>query len=267
LPYKGNLSTLPVVGLFYSLCRKQILMNRTYTIVIALLLTVFAVPQSLRAQTTIITDISEPYLEKLINTAKANYPHVKSLDSRLVTAKNNVSRAKISYLDALTFSYVYQPNTTLNLNTLQPGTTDGSVGTNNRTSLFSGTQFGLFFNLGSYLQKPYAVKQARQELNIANNDIAEYMLTLTTQVKKRYYMYIQKLAAVKLQSQAAIDGESVLKDVKYRFEKGEETLDNYTKARINQTQQSQAKITAEADLFMAKADLEELLGDKLENIK
>ncbi|MFD1257365.1 TolC family protein [Mucilaginibacter terrae] len=242
-------------------------MNRTYTIVVVLLLAVFAVPQGLKAQNTIINDISEPYVDKLINTAKLNYPHIKSLDSRLTVAKNNVSRSKISYLDALTFSYVYQPSTTLNLNTLQPGTTDGSVGTNNRTSLFSGTQFGLFFNLGSYLQKPYAVKQAKQELSIANNEIQEYLLTLTTQVKKRYYMYVQKLAALKLQSQAAIDGESVLKDIKYRFEKGEETLDTYTKARINQTQQNQAKITAEADLFMAKADLEELLGEKLENIK
>jgi outer membrane protein TolC len=242
-------------------------MNRNYTLVIVLLLTVFAVPQSLKAQNTIINDISEPYIEKLINTAKANYPHLKSLDNRLTVAKNNVSRSKISYLDALTFSYVYQPNTTLNLNTLQPGTVDGSTGTNNRSSLFSGTQFGLFFNLGSYLQKPYAVKQARQELSIANNEIQEYLLTLSTQVKKRYYMYVQKLAALKLQSQASIDGESVLKDIKYRFEKGEETLDTYNKARINQTQQNQAKITAEADLFMAKADLEELLGEKLENIK
>jgi len=236
-------------------------MNRTYTIVFALLLAVIAVPKSLKAQNTIITDISEPYLEKLINIAKANYPHMKSLDSRLATAKNNVSRSKISYLDALTFSYVYQPNTTLNLNTLQPGNTDGSTGTNNRSSLFSGTQ------LGSYLQKPYTVKQAKQELNVANNDIQEYVLTLTTLVKKRYYMYVQKVAALKLQSQAAIDGENVMKDIKYRFEKGEETLDNYNKARINQTQQIQAKITAEADLFMAKADLEELLGEKIENIK
>ena len=70
-------------------------MNRTYTIVFALLLAVIAVPKSLKAQNTIITDISEPYLEKLINIAKANYPHMKSLDSRLATAKNNVSRSKI----------------------------------------------------------------------------------------------------------------------------------------------------------------------------
>ena len=242
-------------------------MNKFYTIALALMLFTFAAPNYLMAQNTIVTEISEPYVEKLINTAKANYPRIKSLDNRLTIAKNNVSKSNLSYLDAFTFTYVYQPDNTLNLNALQPGTVDGSTGTNNRASLFKGTQLGIFFNLGSYLQKPYLVKQAKQEVNIANNEIQEYLLTLSTQVKKRYYIYIQKLAALKLQSQAAIDGENVLKDIKHRFEKGEETLDNYNKARISLTQQSQAKIVAEADLFLAKADLEELLGDKLESIR
>jgi len=242
-------------------------MNRTYTVVIILLLTVFALPKRMVAQTSIVSEISEPYLEKLIATAKANYPRVKSLDERVAIAKNNVSRSKISYLDALTFSYVYQPSTTLNLNALQPGTTDGSVGTNNRSSLFSGTQFGLFFNLGSYLQKPYAVKQSKKELILANNDVQEYMLTLTNMVRKRYYAYIQRLASLKLQTQASTDAESVMKDVRYRFEKGEVTVESYNQARISVTQQMQAKITAETDLYTAIADLEELLGEKLANIK
>jgi outer membrane protein TolC len=243
-------------------------MNRTFTLVLISLLIVTAIPQKLLAQATIIPDINDAYLEKLIATAKANYPRMKTLQNRLEIAKGNVGRSKLSYLDALTFSYVYQPNTTFNLNTLQPGNTDGSVsGTNNRSSIFSGTQFGLFFNLGAYLQKPYTVRQSKQELMIANNDIAEYNLTLATLVRRRYYQYIQRVGALKLQSQAAIDAESVLKDTRYRFEKGEETMDNYTKARIALVQQNQSKITAEADLFLAKADLEELLGEKLENIK
>ncbi|MVN90739.1 TolC family protein [Mucilaginibacter aquatilis] len=243
-------------------------MSKIYTLVIVLLLTVVAAPNSAIAQNSIIPEISEPYLEKLIATAKANYPRVKSLDERLNIAKNNVSRQRLSYLDALTFSYVYQPNTTLNLNALQPGNTDGSaIGNNNRTSIFSGTQFGLFFNLGSYLQKPFAVKQSKRELNIANNDVQEYMLTLTTLVKKRYYTYLQRLASLKLQTQASTDAESVMKDVKYRFEKGEVTVESYNQARISVTQQTQAKITAETDLFTAKADLEELVGEKLEDIR
>lgn len=243
-------------------------MNRIFTVAIISLLTVFAAPKVLMAQTSIVTEISEPYLQKLIATAKANYPRVKSLDERVLIAKNTVSRQRLSYFDALTFSYVYQPNTTLNLNALQPGNVDGSVtGANNRTSIFQGTQFGLFFNLGSYLQKPFAVKQARRELAIANNDVQEYLLTLTTEVRKRYYTYVQRVASLKLQTQASTDGESVMKDVKYRFEKGEVTVESYNQARISLTQQIQAKITAEVDLFTAKADLEELLGEKLENIR
>jgi outer membrane protein TolC len=245
-------------------------MNRFTTLLIVSAFLFLAGINRVAAQSTIVDDISEPYLEKLINTAKANYPHVKSLGNRVTIAQSNVNRSKLSYFDVLTFSYVYQPNTTFNLNTLQPTTVGGTTtpaATNNQTSLFKGAQFGLFFNLGAYLQKPYAVKQARQELANANIDVQEYLITLSTQVKKRYFLYLQKLAALKLQAQATIDAENVMKDVKYKFEKGEETLDNYNKARITLTQQNQSKITAETDLFLAKVDLEELLGEKLENIK
>jgi outer membrane protein TolC len=242
-------------------------MNRSFGTLIFLLLAFFAIPQYLMAQNSIVTEINEPYLERLISTAKANYPRVKSLDNRLTMAKSNVSRTKLSYLDALTVSYVYTPNNTLALNVAQPTVPGATSSPSTNQSLFNGTQFGVFFNIGSYLAKPYVVRQAKQELEIANNEKEEYLLTLTTQVRKRYYVYVQRLAALKLQAQVAIDGDNSLKDLRYRFEKGEETLDSYTKARITQTQQNQAKISAEADLFLAKADLEELLGEKLENIR
>ncbi len=240
-------------------------MNRLYSLMLMVLLFCLAVPQKLKAQNTLVTEISEPYLAKLIDAAKANQPRIKSLNNRVNIAQGNISRAKLSYLDALTFSYVYQPNSTFNLNALQ--TTGGTDVIGTRTGLFKGTQFGVFFNLGSYLQKPYAVKQAKQELIITNNDIQDALITLTTQVKKRYYIYLQKVASLKLQMQAASDADNVMRDIKYKFQKGEETLDSYNKARISHTQQIQTKITAEADLFMAKADLEEIIGDKLENIK
>ncbi len=240
-------------------------MNRLYSLMLMVLLLCLAVPQKLKAQNTLVTEISEPYLAKLIDAAKANQPRIKSLNNRVNIAQGNISRAKLSYLDALTFSYVYQPNSTFNLNALQ--TTAGTDVVGTRTGLFKGTQFGVFFNLGSYLQKPYAVKQAKQELIITNNDIQDALITLTTQIKKRYYIYLQKVASLKLQMQAASDADNVMRDIKYKFQKGEETLDSYNKARISHTQQIQTKITAEADLFMAKADLEEIIGDKLENIK
>jgi outer membrane protein TolC len=216
------------------------------------------------SQSSIVPDISEAYIEKLINVAKAYYPRVRFYGDRVAAAQTNVSKTKVSYLDPFTISYIYQPNSTLNLYQSVDATT-GAV--NNRQSLFTGTQIGLFFSLGAFFQKPYNVRQAKQEMSQATNEQQEYLITLSTSVRKRYYAYLQRMASLKIQSQSALDAENALKAVRYKFEKGEETFDNYSKARLSVAQANETKITAEANLLSAKADLEELLGDKLENIK
>ena len=225
-----------------------------------LLLVVFlSVDKFVCAQQTIMNDISEDYIARLVAHAEANYPQVKSNQNKINIAQGNIGKAKVSYLDAFTFSYIYQPQ---GINTL------GNVsGTSANYNYFNGIQAGIFFNLGSFLEKPYAVKQARQELEIANNDQNQYYLTITSEVKKRYYTYLQDISVLKLTAQACIDNENVANDVKHKFQKGEETFDNYTKAQSTLTSSYQAKIQAETSLLIAKADLEELLGDKLENIR
>lgn len=220
----------------------------------------------LKAQTSIIPDIDEGYLKKLIDTAKAHYPRVKSYQNHINIAENNISKARASYLDVFTFSYVYQPHSA----TFVP-TTDATTGTTTTTgsnySYFNGIQAGLFFNLGNYLQKPYAVKVAKQELIVAHNDQEEYFITLTTEVKKRYYQYVLRIAELKLQTTSAQDAEDIVKSMRHKFEKGEETYDNYNKAQVTYSDRVQTRIQAEASLLTARADLEELVGQKLENIK
>jgi outer membrane protein TolC len=211
------------------------------------------------AQQTIMNDVSEDYIARLVAHAEENYPQVKSNQNRINIAQSNIGKAKVSYLDAFTFSYIYQPQ---GINTL------GNVsGTTSNYNYFNGIQAGIFFNLGSFLEKPYAVKEARQELEIANNDQNQYYLTISGEVKKRYYTYLQDIAILKLAAQTCINNENIANDMKHKFQKGEETFDNYTKSQGTLTTGYQAKIQAETALLIAKADLEELLGDKLENIK
>lgn len=218
-----------------------------------------SVHKSVYAQQTIMKDVSEDYLARLIARAEENYPQVKSNQNKINIAQGNIGKAKVSYLDAFTFSYIYQPQ---GINTL------GNVsGTSSNYNYFNGIQAGIFFNLGTFLEKPYAVKQAKQELEIANNDQNQYFLTITNEVKKRYYTYLQDIAELKLTAQACIDAENIANDMKHKFQKGEETFDNYTKAQSSLTTNYQAKIQAETSLLIAKANLEELLGDKLENIR
>jgi len=218
--------------------------------------------KEVRAQQTIITDISEDYINRLIAHAEANYPLVKSNEARIAIAQENIGKAKVAYFNSFTFSYIYQPQ---GINTLSGAGSSTSNGSN--YSYFNGIQAGIFFNLGSFLEKPYAVKEARQELEIANNDQNQYYLTISSQVKKRYYTYLQDIATLKLAAQACIDNENIANDMKHKFQKGEETFDNYTKSQGTLNTSYQAKIQAETALLIAKSDLEELLGDKLENIK
>jgi len=224
------------------------------------LVTFLMVYNSAKAQETIMSDISEAYIAKLVARAEANYPMVKANQNRIDLAQANIGKAKASYLSALTFSYIYQPH-----GYNSAGSQSG--GTSSNLSSFNGIQAGVFFNLGTFLQTPYAVKEARQQLEIANNDQNTYFLTLTNNIKKRYYTYVGAIAQLKYATQSAVDAQSMFNDIKHKFEKGEATFDQYTAAQSSLTATYQSKVQSETALLIAKADIEELLGDKLENIR
>lgn len=218
------------------------------------------------AQQSMLPDISPAYLDKLISIAKQNYPAVKANQHKIEEAKANVTKAGISYLDVLSVSYIYQPHgfSGINTNGNSNSSTSGSSG---NYSYFNGIQAGVTFNIGSFFEKPAQVKVAKQELAIANDAQDEYLLTLTSNVKKRYYTYVQNIANLKLLSQANNDALEVFTSEKHRFEKGEVTFEEYNRAQLSLTTSYQEKILAESNLLIAKADLEELLGEKLEDIK
>lgn len=218
--------------------------------------------RSASAQQSILSDISPAYLDKLIAIAKQNYPAVKANQAKIEEAQANVTKADISYLDIFSISYVYQPQGFFGINTNgNANSTSGNYG------YFNGVQAGVTLNLGSFFEKPAEVKVAKRELAIANDSQAEYLLTLTNNVKKRYYTYVQQIANLKLLSQANNDAQEVFTSEKHRFEKGEVTFEEYNRAQLSLTTSYQEKILAESNLLIAKADLEELLGEKLEDVR
>jgi outer membrane protein TolC len=208
------------------------------------------------AQETIIQDLTaDTYINKLVDTAIKNYPRLRTYQNRINASKANVSKVKASWLDALTVSYIYQPGTT----TINP--------VNPETSYFKGLQAGVFLNVGTLVAKPAQVRQAKLETEVIRSELQEYRITITTEVKKRYYLYLQRVAELKLQIRATTETGNSLKDFKYKFEKGEETFDSYNKVQVQYSEHQITKVQAEANVFIAKADLEELLGTKLENVK
>jgi outer membrane protein TolC len=221
-----------------------------------LLLILFIHKNGAAQQVTIVPDLSDVYVEKLINVAKNYYPRVKSGQNHINEATDVLRKNKAAFWEIITASYVYQPNQNATINPVTP-----------QTSYFTGYQIGVFLNMGTMLERPFTVKQSKEELQIAINDRDEYLLTLATEVKKRYYTFLQRQAEVRIQIKALQDNDAVLNDIKYKFEKGEQPFSVYNQALISNSSQQTSRVAAEAALFTARADIEELLGTKLENIK
>jgi outer membrane protein TolC len=206
------------------------------------------------SQETIIPEIKYADLEKYIELAKQNYPKLKVISARKEGIKTGVTLANLSYLDMFSASYFYRPEDQSVVNPINPYSVNGF-------------QFGVNVSLGNLLSKPFLVKRAKAEYKVAQLEEQDFMLTLTTEVKKRYYDYIQTISLLKLNTQMASDNKGVAESLRARFAKGEITLDVYNQSRIMQFSAYQTKIMAESTYLKAKDLLEEIIGTKLSDVK
>ncbi|MNL49312.1 Outer membrane efflux protein [compost metagenome] len=87
------------------------------------------------------------------------------------------------------------------------------------------------------------------------------------EVKTRYYDYILQISQLKINTQTAQDNKGVAENLRTRFERGEITIDAYNQSRIAVSASSAAKIQVEVEYLKAKDALEEIIGEKLAEIK
>lgn len=204
-------------------------------------------------QQSIVSQINYNQLEKYIQAAKDNYPRrqIMALNTEVVAA--DVPAAKMSLLDIFNASYIYRPDNAVAINNINP-------------YVVNGFQFGVNVSIGNFLQKPFLIKKAQSELKIARLEQQEYDVILANEVKSRYYAYILQLNELKLRTQAAQDNKTVADDLRYKFEKGEITLQAYNSSRISATGADSSRIQSEIDFLKAKDALEEIIGAKLESV-
>lgn len=219
---------------------------------ILFLLSVFYVQAS--AQDDIMSQINTPLLQKYIDLAKEYYPKRKMYKASELSAKAKIGAAKAGYLESLNASYFYRPDNAAIIDTSNPYS-------------INGFQFGVYFNLGVFFRTPSLVKQAREEYNSAAFLTKEYDILLETEVKQRYYEYLQGFIDLKVKNQAYIDNKTASDGLRFKFEKGEVSLDDYTKAKTLTSGAGSEKLTSELNMLRAKSSLEALIGKKLEEVK
>ena len=233
-------------------CYQKLLLSFALIIISSLTPLVLSAQQ----QQSILPEISYLYVEKLIAAARENYPRIKSLTSQVEVAKQDLSAAKISWLDPFSFQYVKRSNQQ-NTNAVDVTTSD----------ILSGYQFGININPGLLFAKPSQVKKAKEQVRVAEANQEEYYLTLESEVKRRYYLYVQYKVSLAPLASALQDAETNIKALRIRYEKSEITLQDLSEATVTYSQAVQVKIQAEAGFLTAKAALEELTVKKLEEIK
>lgn len=210
------------------------------------------------AQESIIGNVDYVMLDKYIQIAKDYYPRKKLTDAQQEISKAGVTVANLSYLDIFSASYIYRPN---------EQTAIVTPGQNVNPYVVNGIQYAISINLGGFLQKPFLVKRAKAEYKVAKLQSLDYEITLVSEVKKRYYTYIQMLTELKIRTQKAQDNVNVADNARRRFEKGEIMIDVYNNSRVQLADSNSEKIQTEVDYLNAKDALEEMLGQKLTEIK
>ena len=209
---------------------------------------------NLKAQTDIVSQINTPLLQKYIDLAKQYYPKRQMYMSSELSAKAKIGVANAGYLESVNLSYFYRPDNATIINAANPYS-------------INGFQLGVYLNLGMLFRTPSLVKQAKQEYHAASAQTKEYDILLESEVKQKYYEYLRWLDDLKIRSEAYIDNKAASDGLKFKFEKGEVSLDVYSKAKSLTTTSASEKLNAELNLLRAKESLEALIGQPLEEVK
>ena len=192
------------------------------------------------------------YISKLIQTAWDNNPSNRVFESRVRIAEDEVSLKKNSWFNTLSLNFQYFPPFV------------NEVANNNIDYRFG---VGVSFNFGALFTIPLQISQTKERMNIDNYNLLLQRNFIRAEVTRRYSTYITSLKIQKINNNAFEDVLSSIVLIKYKFEKGEETLDNYNKALSAMSEKAVTKVKSEGDVILAKASLEELLGKKLEEIE
>lgn len=230
-------------------------MNCSFKRIYCLSLVVFSflvfIPK-VKAQQSMIQDVNYLFLEKLLATARENYPVVKQYQIQKDIDKLNITGQKLNWFSPFNAFYLSNPNTVFN---------------SNNSPFVTGLQFGININVADILQKPNKIKIAKENLLLTEANESQYAQTLEIEIKKRYFLYIQQLNTIKLFSKSVQDAEGLLNDLRVKYQRGEIEFRVYSEALVNFSSISKQKLEAEATYLTAKASIEELTITKLEDIK
>lgn len=204
-----------------------------------------------QAATTAKDTVHTTELDKIIAAAVANYPKNSSFQKKLSQAKENVKQARSSWMQNL--------NMYTSFNSMSNAQSQG-------LTFVPNLGLGVAVNVGSIYSLKSRVKVAKDGESIAENDLAEQMLYIRTEVTRRYNDYKLSQQLYMFQSMASEEMRMTMLIVKKKFQQGETSLEEYNKAFASYAVAQQQAYTSEFSCKTNLALLEELTVVPLKDI-
>lgn len=198
---------------------------------------------------------NEDFLNLLVSTSQSYYPEKDQFDSRLYIAKKEKALANYDFLN----NFLIRGN--LNEFTINPP--DETIA---RNLFYPRYNLGVSFTLGTFFTQPINKQIAKEEFYLKENEKEMYNLKLRSEVLIRYMSFKSLKSVFLIHIKALEDATSKLALVENQFKNDEVSYEAYLDGLTNVNNQKIKTLNAEKDYQIAKIQLEELIGKKIEDL-
>jgi outer membrane protein TolC len=192
--------------------------------------------------------------EKLVTLTLQNVAY-DILTHQVTIARYKVRQTKNSWFDLLTL------NAQFNDQSFQHASTVGNV-----AYVYPKYFYGITIPLGTILSKGIQVKSAREDVKIAEDQQIAAALKLRTDVLTKYKSWRVANSIVLMERQVADDIHAAFLQVEKRFNDGSVTIEAYSEASRNYSNEMVRLLSYQLDADTKKLDIEEMIGVRLESV-
>jgi outer membrane protein TolC len=207
-----------------------------------------------------LTD-SLSYVDRLVYWGWHNYSKGYSLEHEIKKAEKKIKLTRHDWTNNLTANF------NLNERNIHADPSFGFDGGSSPTNVYPRYNFGIKLSIGDILVRPTEVNMAKYDLLIAHEDLNSQKISFRTEVERRYELYLLKTEIFKHRVISEEDTKLIYNRVAEKFKKGEVTLEQFSSSQGLRNKAIEERTISESDVKVAKLELEEMLGTKLESIK
>lgn len=196
--------------------------------------------------------------EKLVNLAMQN-PQLEIADHEVTIAQYKLKEEKGWWASSIGLSFNANEFTIKRLQNKEP-TTGGYY------PYYPFYNIGVSIPIGGIISKPFSVKAAREGVAIAQAQRSSAYRQIRAAVLSAYNDYLSDQELLTIQSQLTESSYNDYLQAKEKFRNGQISIDEYNKGIQNYHDQLAKRISAQHNLNQDKIQLEQLIGQPLDNI-